>query len=175
MFETENAALALALLTAGCEPLSFDEGGPAVNIYTPSILRGKKLGIGRPISEIEEVVKEAVRRGITGVVKYRFTQDDKLNRCILAWDKMKERISKAEKGEASFDYDSVSDEDVMRTMCIGLENRQTLKHAAFLRSPMIGHGECHTVKTDKGTHLSGSGKFWSLNLNPAAKKKLQQS
>lgn len=146
VWPTKNAALALALMTAGARTAS-----PHVtNLYTATKLKDLKCGSA----------SEAEKKGLAGDVTYYFAADARLEKLLAAWDGQKAIMAKAEKGEtltpAEADL-SLSDDLFMRAAAQLLGNRphflKLWKQTSALLKVDDGENSFRIISTNAGAKI----------------------
>lgn len=186
-----NAKLALGMVTAGIPFAEPEDGGPALNYYTPGLLRDRRLigqqGIG-PI-EFELKVIETAERGIAGSVVYFFQRTREAENFIEAWDKISDTIRRIREWETLTDAEraeldpppkipDIPIEVIAQVLCIHANNEERAKKLPFVNAPI-----CNAVagKSSPGKETAtgvmagvteGAGQTWSTNLNDADRAKI---
>lgn len=174
-FATENRQLAFALLTAGCELLPREEGGPAVNVYTVGVLRQRKVGTGKTL---EAAALEAHQREIPGHVKYLFLRNELLERCVKKWDWTVNAIRMAREEGVDPVLDDIKEEHIIQTMCVAANNQKAFAKIAFIRRPLCSDIDAKVEETEvpgkpgRKTTITGKGRIWTAGCSKAIREKL---
>lgn len=178
-FFTDNAQLATALRTAGCQHPVNEKGEitPCRNIYTREIL--EKLGYKG--WDIEAAAADASRKGLHGLIVYCFVRTDALFQLHAGWEeqakmnfeaakRMKNREREIGGGEINVELF-----DMGRLFCIAAANRKPLMEAwKHVRPTIEIQGESKSEALGEGhTLIRGSFKQFSLNPSAETRRKLE--
>lgn len=162
VFHTQNKALALALMCAGCEMYQEGSTGPVLNIYTKSKL--KDLGFGGQGMSIEKAATAAINARKPGVVTFYFRRTDKLNKCIKAWDTA---CTSIELGTLS----DIPDEHVMEVCCVHSQTRKIVNSELIWLVPAVAvSGDAATAKDGDKATIKGHCKAWQVGSNKIKEK-----
>lgn len=166
IFTTQNRALAIALMTAGCTLHQSEAEGPCSNIYTVGKLRA--IGMGGQGLSIEQAAIKAVNAKKPGIISYFFVRDEELEKAIKAWDSTVAKLNSA----AGF-TEELSTEQIMTVACIHENNRKLAKELPWLRPALVSDVSSNSKKDGEKEMISGSGRVWSLGCSEETRKKLK--
>jgi len=186
-----NGAIAAGMITAGI-PLD-QETGPALNNYTPALLRDRgyiKPGETVSYEQFEHRVLVAVDEGTLGSVCYFFTRTKEGEDFIKRWDEVFDLI------KAHRAYEELSESDrkeldppkplpvhdaktIAEILCVHVHNANAVKRLAFVKAPICnallgaheGGGKATSTGVMTGT-TKGQGKVWSTDLSNEDRRKM---
>lgn len=166
IFTTQNRALALALMTAGCTLHQSESEGPVSNLYTVGKLR--EIGMGGQGLSIEQAAIKAVNAKKPGILSYFFVRDEELEKAIKAWDSV---VAKLNSGSAI--TEDLSTEQIMTVVCIHENNRKLAKDLSWIRPALVSDMSSNSNKDGDKQMISGAGRIWSLGCSKETRDKLK--
>lgn len=178
-YQTQNAALALTLVTCGVERPRNEKGEliPCENRYDSTILRN--LGYGG--WEMESAVADAVKKGKKGIVTYNFVPSELQRQICVAWEKKEESLRAKDKNARVYELgEEIPDIPpflLAQICCQLLKNRtRFLEEWKEVRPLLVFHGPTSKEpNANGGWTVKGSFKARSLHASKHIRERLKET